>query len=593
MSKSILQVKAPDITDTYVEDEEFEKELEKISLDAICNSNQTKVIKEIRKCLANTLRRKYGFTNGKLKELTTKILKIHGLDESNFDCIANFDKFVNSRLNDVSIDDNSNKNEKSIRGIHQEVNSSNDKLIGYHLLYQVMKELYGKPRAQLLAGDMYDYSIGLSDSSKIDVPYCWALDASKIVIEGRKFGQLPSAPAKRLDSYIAALNETVHQMSSHLAGALAIGSMFLDSAHLLIFKERIPFEKVKEDKDTRKYIENQFQKFIHSVNHLSRNGVESPFTNISVFDRPKLKFLIGKENYAWYFPNKDAVAKDNGLENKMTAEEWENFVIEYIMEIQKIYLDFHNKGDPLQNGLPYRFPVCTLNFSRNSANELEDKEYLKYACSLDIKRFNIYNSNGGSKVASCCRLINDAELLDMASTVNTFGGSTISLGSHRVCSLNFSAYALMANSKEEFYKILDKKIYEALQILKAHKVLIAKLEKQGLEPFITRGYIRLDRLFSTIGICGIVECAKFLCIKFSDICKDSDDEMDEFLTYLNDKSRDYAKELGIISNIEQIPGESYCVRLANVNKMIFADENGDYYFDDGKEETEEVEIYDI
>jgi hypothetical protein len=75
------------------------------------------------------------------------------------------------------------------------------------------------------------------------------------------------------------------------------------------------------------------------------------------------------------------VAKDKFLDNKMTAEEWENVVVEYIMEIQKIYLDFHYKSTQFQNGLLYRFPVCTLNFSRNRCNELEDKEYLKYACS--------------------------------------------------------------------------------------------------------------------------------------------------------------------------------------------------------------------
>jgi hypothetical protein len=44
--------------------------------------------------------------------------------------------------------------------------------------------------------------------------------------------------------------------------------MFLDSTYLLIFKEGIPFEKIKEDKE---YIENRFQKFILSVNHLSHN----------------------------------------------------------------------------------------------------------------------------------------------------------------------------------------------------------------------------------------------------------------------------------------------------------------------------------
>jgi hypothetical protein len=57
-------------------------------------------------------------------------------------------------------------------------------------------------------------------------------------------------------------------MSFHLAVSFSIGSMFLDSAHFLIFKEGIPFEKIKEDKE---YIENRFQKFIHNVNHLSHN----------------------------------------------------------------------------------------------------------------------------------------------------------------------------------------------------------------------------------------------------------------------------------------------------------------------------------
>lgn len=67
---------------------------------------------------------------------------------------------------------------------------------------------------------------------------CYALDCTKIVIEGRPFGQLPSAPPKRLSSYIAALNETIHQLSSHAAGALAVGSFFLDVAHVLLYREK-------------------------------------------------------------------------------------------------------------------------------------------------------------------------------------------------------------------------------------------------------------------------------------------------------------------------------------------------------------------
>lgn len=570
--KKILNVKMPNIIDSYYEDEDFQQELDKISIDNICASEQTRVIKNIRKTLASTLKKKYGFSNGELKELTTKILKIHGLDESNFDSLSVFDSFISERINDLSIDDNSNKNEKTIAGTMNEVNASNQKLIGYHMLYQTMKELYGQEEAKRLSGDMYDLSLGLSDSTKICLPYCWALDASKLVVEGRKFGQLPSAPSHRVDSYISALDETLHQMSSHLAGAIAVGTFFLDIAHILMYKMRVPFKKLKEDTVFRKYIENCYQTFIHSVNHLSRNGVESPFTNISLFDREKLKYLMGNDNYGWYFPNKEAVAKDNGYDGKMSAEEWSNFIVEFVIELQRIYANFHNAGDPLNNGLPYRFPVVTYNFSKSENKDVEDEEFLKEACKLDISRFNIFTSQG-TKVASCCRLINDSELLDMGSTVNSFGGSTISMGSHRVCTVNFARIAYEAKDMKDFYKILDKRTKEAGKILKAHKVLIGKLTQVGLEPFISRGWIRMDRLFSTYGILGVVEAQKILETKFPEYHTEEHNLMVEFLKHFDTKVRETGKEFGIATNIEQIPGESFAVRLATADKLVFPDMN--------------------
>lgn len=566
--KRILNVKSPTIVDSYYEDEDFQKELDKVSDDILINAETNRTIKNIRKTLASALKKKYGFTNGELKELTSKILKIHGLEASNFDALSSFAKILESRVNDVSIDDNSNKNEKTIAGVNNEITAAFRKLVGYHMLYGVMKDLYGQAEAKVLSGDLYDFSLGLSDSTNILIPYCWALDASKIVLEGRKFGQLPSAPVHRVDSYISALDETVHQMSSHLAGAIAVGTFFLDIAHILIYKERVPFEKIKTDAVMRKHIENCFQTFVHSVNHLSRNGVESPFTNISLFDRVKLKGLVGPENYGWYFANKKEVALDNGLEDKMSAEQWQEFVINYIIELQEIYAKFHEKGDPLNNGIPYRFPVTTMNISKDDNDKVLDEKFFDFVCQRDITRFNIFTSKG-TKVASCCRLINDAELLDMGSSVNSFGGSTVSMGSHRVVTINFARIAYEANSMEDFYHILDKRIRGAAKVLKAHKVLIGKMEEKGLEPFITRGWIRMDRLFSTFGILGVVEAKKILETKFADQIEDGQDVMKDYLVYLNKHSQEYAKELGLFSNIEQIPGESYAVRLATVDNLIF------------------------
>lgn len=238
---------------------------------------------------------------------------------------------------------------------------------------------------------------------------CWAFDSTKIVMLGRPFGQLPSKPAKRVSSYIAALCETVHQMSSHLAGACALGTLFLDIAHLLIYKQRISYDKLCNNAAFRKQLENELQQFIHSVNHLSRNSVESPFTNVSIFDKEKLMAFINEDNYQWYFPKHIKVLADNELgdENgKISREDFDKFIVDYIFEIQKIFIDLFDRGDPIQNGLQYRFPVVTVNLTKHVNSEGkyeldENNELLDYISKKDIARYNIFSSEG-TKIASCC-----------------------------------------------------------------------------------------------------------------------------------------------------------------------------------------------
>lgn len=421
--KKALHVNYPEFEIDSVIDEDLEKELQKITYDKITSSSTSRTIKNIRKNLSATLKAKYDINDTeKLNEVTSKILKIHGLHEDNFDFVKKFEDGLLERINDFSIDDNSNKNEKVMRGYLNEVEKPVDKLIGYDVLYRTLKDLYGEKEAKRLTGEMYDYSLGLSDSSNILVPYCWSLDASKLVTQGRNFGVLPSKPCKRVSSYISSLCETIHQMSNHLAGAIAIGTFFLDLAHILIYKERRTLNEVKIDKKIRKYIENELQQFIHSVNHLSRNGAESPFTNVSIFDSVKLKGLIDKDNYAWYFPNLKAISTDNDLDDKMSDEEFNQYVIDYIMTIQNLYMDFFEKGDPLNNGMPYRFPVSTVNFSKKEENGeliIEDSKFLKEFRKRDAFRFNLFNSMG-TKICSCC--FNGDEVIEIE---NKSGEKTI------------------------------------------------------------------------------------------------------------------------------------------------------------------------
>ena len=168
----------------YIPNEEditYQKELDKLTDKTFADAGNTRTIKNIRETLIWALKKKYGKTNGELKAITDGILKIHGLHEDNFDHINLFSKYIGKNINELSIDANANKSEKSIKGVLKDLELSSDKLIGYDFLYRTMKELYGQDEAKRLAGEMYDFSLGLADSSNILIPYCWAIDASKLI----------------------------------------------------------------------------------------------------------------------------------------------------------------------------------------------------------------------------------------------------------------------------------------------------------------------------------------------------------------------------------------------------------------------------
>lgn len=541
----------------------------------------SRTVKNIHRTLRDNLARKYHLEGPALDTALHEMLMIHGMTDAHFDVVKNADAAINMELTDFSIDSNANKSEKTVESIMQALYEPYRKVIGYEYLYYEMKSLYGKDEAQRLSGELYDYSLGISDSTKLTIPYCYALNASNLVLEGRPFGQLESGPATRMDSYISQLNESIHQLAGHLAGAIAIGSFFLDTTHVLLYKQEIPIADLRNKKKIRKYIRNCFQNFVHSVNHLSRNSSESPFTNISIIDRANARTII--EEMKWYFP--DGKGPRHGLfHDKITTE----YQVEYLMEVQKIFLEFFDKGDPRKDGLPYRFPVVTINMTKGKGTDtistelkqkpwssefrqaiythgVADPQFLCDIAQLDIYRYNIY---AGTKFASCCRLLSDVEMLDLASSSNSFGGSSISLGSHRVVTIDTVRIALETATELEFETLLRERIRSCGMVLAAHKHLIKRFTARGLEPFIKNGWISMSRLFSTFGIIGIYETAELLQTRTS---RSHETIVADMLELINSMVATVSKEFQIIGNIEQIPGESFAVRLADADRIIFGD----------------------
>lgn len=518
--------------------------MESTNLEMIEGANQNRTLKNIRSCLKYQLKNEYGIEDEGLVE---DILKLHGLNKDNFDFMKRTERLIIGRLGDESVDANANKESKTVMGVLAEMTSSVNKLVGFDFLYRMMEKDWGKKEAKRLAGLMYDYSLPIHDSSKLLVPYCWALDASHIVMEGRPFGQLKSKPPKSIYSYVSCLNETIHQMSNHLAGAIAVGTFFSDMAFIMIARMGIDLTRLRRDKDTRKMVENAMQMFVHSVNHLSRISNESPFTNVSIFDRPKLEAIFNDDNMGWILEAEGHIDR--------------NYFFDYITELQNIYMDFIDKGDPMENGMPYRFPVNSLNISKDKNGNILDRKFFDNVCNREIFRYNIYCSEG-TKVASCCRLINDAELLNLGGQVNSFGGSALSLGSHRVVLVHTNRIALESENKEEFYNKLDLRMEDATKILLSHRHLLEDLQEKGLQMFLDIGWIDMKKMFSTIGLVALTETIKTL----------GDSSIEELLIFINKKVNELATRYKIPMNIEQVPAESMAVRLCDTDKMLFGNE---------------------
>lgn len=557
---------------------------------------------------------------------------------------------------------------------------------------------------------------------------CFALNASKLVFEGKPWGTLPSLPPKYVQSYITNLTEVVHQLSNHVAGALAVGSFFLDIAHCMIYRDKKSFSDL-QDPTYRKHIENSLQSFIHSMNHLSRNAVESPFTNISIFDRPKLLALIDDENMGWYFTKDDPV---DGVPTKAIADcgdkDWKEYVVSIILDLEDIYMNIMDAGDRVHDGRPITFPVSSVNISRtmkDGKRAFADEEFVKHICkNHDIMRYNIYISEG-EKIASCngfsnpftfededgnvytmpigeyvetrlsesigdkdiidnnisnyhervltrhgkkayvkrvvklknawkkllrirftcgdevwvtpnhefllkneelceakdlavgsllykylevasidefdsddyvydvevdnedhmfkmklpksglnltthncCRLINDNELFELGGQVNSFGGSSLSLGSHRVCTINLRRAMLQSNSWDEFKQLVVQRMSEAADILIAHKALLRDLVAKGTQPFIENGWLDLDRMFSTFGIMGYYEASEDAKKRFGE----DYDYLSDMITLIDKTSRELSKERKNVFNVEEIPGETMAVKLANTDRWIYGEE---------------------
>lgn len=476
-----------------------------------------------------------------------QLLKMFGISREQLDIPTMARKYFETHTGDMSVDPNANVgNSKCPNNFAAEVAKGGSKLTGYHLLWTYLAEDFGEDKAsEIISGCWkgYYYFHDLSGAG-VTAPYCFAASTMPLIDQGRPYGQLRSKPPKRADSFMSQAVEYTMDLSQEFMGAIALGDLVVNFA-MMCLKDHVDLS----DDDGISFVTNQFQRFVHVVNNKFRVSAQSPFTNISLFDRPQLQALF-KE---YVYPD-GARAIDN---------------LEYVMRMQMLFMEFMAKKDPL-TGMPYRFPIATVNITIDKGTII-DRDFLGLVAKYNTEGlFNVYITDGIGKVASCCRLLSDVKQMRERQRSDVFGNGGLNIGSTRVCTINLARLAMEAEGFVEFRSKLRRALKDAKDLLIAHRRTLEGLAGSGyLKFFRPLGWISMNMLFSTIGVVGLYEALEQFGDEYRLPSKKGIDKAREILMYIDSSAAKFSDDTGIPFNVEQIPAEGAAVSLARVDKVFF------------------------
>lgn len=238
--------------------------------------------------------------------------------------------------------------------------------------------------------------------------------------------------------------------------------------------------------------------------------------------------------------------------------------------VNKAFLEVMVEGDA--KGSVFSFPIPTYNLTKDFDWNSENANLLfDLAAKYGLPYFQNYVGSGldpSSIRAMCCRLnLNQLELMNRPGSMWGPGDSTGSIG---VVTMNMNRLGYEANSKEEFFEKLNHYMFLARQSLEIKRKVIEKNLQNGLMPFTKRYLGTFSNHFSTIGLCGMHECAMNFLGKDKGIQTEEGKAFAiEVLKFMRDKIRQFQQETGSLYNLEATPAESTAYRLARLDKELY------------------------
>ena len=457
-------------------------------------------------------------------------------------------------------DANANVTMKNVANLEGEVYKTTNRVIQRQRMKDKLNEMFPEV-AKKYEEDLNHHIIYTHDEATTPVlkQYCMAVSLYPLMMEGvgNIDGITPSAP-NDLQSFSGQITNLIFLLSSQCKGAVAVGEYFIALNYYIVkefgedwynkLDDVITSPACNKQRTIRDAIYKAFKQFIYGVNQPAGNrSYQSPFTNVSYYDHTYYNSLFGEFSYP------------DG-----TKPQWEA-----IDCLQKLFMKFFNK---LRTKQILTFPVETMAMVYDpKTNDIIDKDYKDFTAEMYAEghSFFTYISDSADSLASCCRLRN--ELAE--NTFNPTSGLTgVMTGSCNVITLNINRiiqdcakkYSIIKErfGKDKWESCIKNELIDILErVYKYHiafKTMLYDLEDKGMFAASNGGYIHISKLYSTIGINGLNEAARFLGLKVS-----NNPEYIEFLQLIlgtikeeNKKHSIHDKKRPFLFNSEVVPAES-------------------------------------
>lgn len=481
--------------------------------------------------------------------------------------IQYMDEYIDSNENAATMsntDGNANTSAKNVATLEPEVFKDDFRTIQRYRMKRKLKQMYPEV-AYDYEKDIEGHEIYVHDEASTPTlkQYCMAVSLYPLMLEG--CGVLdkttPSEP-NDLQSFSGQLVNSIFTLSAQCKGAVAVGSYFIALNYYIISEygekwyehldDVVTSSNCKKSRTMRNMIEKAFKQFVCGINQPAGNrGYQSPFTNISYYDHTYFSSLFG----TFYYPDG-------------TQPEWEA-----VDALQRLFMNWFNQWRLKQL---VAFPVETMAMVYDpKTGDIIDRNYKDLTAEMYAKghSFFTYISDSADSLASCCRLRNELSENTFSPTsgmtgIKTGSANVITLNVNRIIQNYFGPYKheevvkkkLWNDSvhRSEFVKYLTSILERVYKYHIAYKTMLYEWESKGAYASSNGGFINIKDLYSTIGINGLNEAARFLGLEVS-----NNPEYIQFLQLVlgtikeqNKKHSIHDKKRPFLFNSECVPAES-------------------------------------